>query len=124
MSGHHPWATLRDRLGSRAGENGQQTSIRRATEDAVQLGKLREAMTTAHGTAATPAAAAEVQRCDDPYLMTLATYVQALGGTLELRAVFPDQTIAIIIERTAMTPETPSPARPETTSVTDTESAA
>jgi hypothetical protein len=32
---------------------------------------------------------------DDLYLSTLGEYVEALGGRLEVRAVFPDQVIAL-----------------------------
>ncbi len=34
----------------------------------------------------------------DRYLITLARYVSALGGQLELRAVFPDQTVVLLNE--------------------------
>lgn len=35
---------------------------------------------------------------DDVYLSTLARYVAALGGHLEVRAVFPDETITLLHE--------------------------
>jgi len=34
-----------------------------------------------------------VERQNDVYLSTLARYVAALGGRLEIAAVFPDQTV-------------------------------
>ena len=36
-----------------------------------------------------------VERGQDVYLSTLRSYVEALGGRLELTAVFPDQTITL-----------------------------
>lgn len=33
---------------------------------------------------------------DDLYLSTLARYVEALGGRLEVRAVFPEETITLL----------------------------
>ncbi|HEX5165267.1 MAG TPA: hypothetical protein VFV93_07725 [Thermomicrobiales bacterium] len=37
-----------------------------------------------------------IEHEDDLYLSTLSGYVAALGGRLELRAVFPDQTVEIV----------------------------
>lgn len=35
---------------------------------------------------------------DDVYLSTLARYVAALGGHIEVRAVFPDETVTVLSE--------------------------
>ncbi|MHB1835029.1 MAG: hypothetical protein ACYCXW_08690 [Solirubrobacteraceae bacterium] len=37
----------------------------------------------------------ESERREDLYLSALSAYVQALGGRLELRAVFPEETIEV-----------------------------
>lgn len=37
----------------------------------------------------------EELRREDLYLASLAAYVEALGGRLEIRAVFPDSTIVL-----------------------------
>jgi DNA-binding XRE family transcriptional regulator len=37
-----------------------------------------------------------IEQQDDLYLSTLARYVAALGGELELRAVFPDETVTLL----------------------------
>ena len=37
----------------------------------------------------------EGERREDLYMSALSAYVQALGGRLELRAVFPEETIAV-----------------------------
>jgi len=39
----------------------------------------------------------ELERRDDVYLSTLREYVEALGGTLEVAAVFPEQRTPIAI---------------------------
>jgi transcriptional regulator with XRE-family HTH domain len=39
-----------------------------------------------------------IEQEDDVYLSTLARYVEALGGHLEVRAVFPDETITLFRE--------------------------
>lgn len=45
-----------------------------------------------------------IEQEDDVYLSTLARYVAALGGHLEVLAVFPEETITVLRE-----PEQPSP---------------
>lgn len=40
-------------------------------------------------------AVTEDERREDLYLSSLAAYVEALGGRLEIRAVFPDETIVV-----------------------------
>jgi DNA-binding XRE family transcriptional regulator len=37
-----------------------------------------------------------IEQEDDVYLSTLARYVAALGGHLEVRAVFPEETITLL----------------------------
>jgi transcriptional regulator with XRE-family HTH domain len=37
-----------------------------------------------------------IEQEDDVYVSTLARYVEALGGHLEVRAVFPDETITVL----------------------------
>lgn len=39
------------------------------------------------------------ERAEDLYLASLAAYVEALGGRLELHAVFPEETIVVRRER-------------------------
>jgi DNA-binding XRE family transcriptional regulator len=42
-----------------------------------------------------------IENEDDVYLSTLARYVAALGGHLEVQAVFPDETITVLREPAA-----------------------
>jgi DNA-binding XRE family transcriptional regulator len=76
-------------------------AYKRAIRDGLALGELRE------GRGDTQAAVAEklgtsqanvsrIERQDDLYLSTLSGYVAALGGRLELRAVFDDQTVDLV----------------------------
>jgi transcriptional regulator with XRE-family HTH domain len=39
-----------------------------------------------------------IEQEDDVYLSTLVRYVAALGGDLEVRAVFPEETITLLRE--------------------------
>jgi DNA-binding XRE family transcriptional regulator len=43
----------------------------------------------------TQANVSRIEREDDVYLSTLRKYVEALGGRLELSAVFPDKTVSL-----------------------------
>lgn len=94
------WSTLRDELRSDPVKNERYEPMRRATADAVRLGKLREArhktqVQLAAMIGTTQANVSRLENRDDLYLSTLSEYVEALGGHLELRAVFPDEVIPI-----------------------------
>jgi ribosome-binding protein aMBF1 (putative translation factor) len=72
----------------------------RAIETALALGRLREAraMTQrelADRMAVSQANISRIEREEDIYLSTLRTYIENLGGHLEINAVFPDTTITI-----------------------------
>ena len=74
---------------------------KRAISDMLQLAKLREARQMTQNQLAatldvTQANVSRIEHEDDIYLSTLSGYVQALGGKLEVQAVFPDQTISIV----------------------------
>jgi DNA-binding XRE family transcriptional regulator len=43
-----------------------------------------------------------IEREDDPYVSTLRRYVEALGGRLEVQAVFDDRTVTVDINRPAL----------------------
>lgn len=73
----------------------------RAMTDALALGALREHRATSPVEAARPPAVGQttisrLEHEEDLYLSTLRDYVEALGGRLEINAVFPDQTITLI----------------------------
>ncbi len=100
MSGRRNWSTLRSELRADPERNEQYEPMRRATADAVRLGKLREARgktqtQVAESVGTSQANISRLENRDDLYLSTLNEYVQALGGHLELRAVFPDQVLLI-----------------------------
>jgi hypothetical protein len=46
----------------------------------------------------------ELERRDDVYLSTLREYVEALGGSLEIDVVFPDERIPLLLGRTVARP--------------------
>jgi transcriptional regulator with XRE-family HTH domain len=74
---------------------------KRATYDALALAELREAkhMTqqqVAQSLGVSQANISRIEHEDDVYLSTLSSYVEALGGRLELTAVFPDGSVTLL----------------------------
>jgi DNA-binding XRE family transcriptional regulator len=96
-----PYKELRDKVRSRPGA--EQRVGRRAAEleHAVTLGELRKAreLTQVQLAEALEVSQPEISRIEkqtDLYLSTLRSYVEAMGGTLVLHAVFPDGSDATI----------------------------
>ena len=84
---------------------------KRAIYDALELAKVRENRKVtqkemAEALDVTQANISRIEHQDDIYLSTLSGYVQALGGKLEVHAVFPDQTISITAGRSSRTQQT------------------
>jgi hypothetical protein len=52
----------------------------------------------------------QIEHTADIYLSTLRSYVEALGGRLEINAVFPDETIGLMpgAEQPSLQDETPA----------------
>jgi transcriptional regulator with XRE-family HTH domain len=100
MSGHKPFKKLSDTLQSTPEGYAAVERERRILRDVLALSKLREArgVTQADLAKAWDVSQVNVSRVEhetDVYLSTLRSYVQALGGRLEINAVFPDQTIPL-----------------------------
>jgi transcriptional regulator with XRE-family HTH domain len=69
--------------------------------DVQALAKLREAREmTQQGVAevlnVSQANVSRIERQEDLYLSTLSSYIAALGGRLEVRAVFPDESVVLL----------------------------
>ncbi|MDQ2827612.1 MAG: helix-turn-helix domain-containing protein [Chloroflexota bacterium] len=72
----------------------------RIVRDMLALAKLREArgvtqMELARAWDVSQTNVSRVEHEEDIYLSTLRRYVAALGGRLEINAVFPDQTVTL-----------------------------
>jgi len=77
--------------------------IRSAMDDVLALAELRgHREVTQQELAAlldvTQANVSRIEHEDDLYLSTLRNYVEALGGRLELRAVFPEVSVELLVE--------------------------
>jgi DNA-binding XRE family transcriptional regulator len=104
MAGHRKFRDIARRALDDPDAREEIEAEKRAIRDALALGKLRElreqqgvtqaALAERLGTTQTNVSRIEHER--DTYLSTLADYVAALGGHLEINAVFPDETIQLI----------------------------
>jgi transcriptional regulator with XRE-family HTH domain len=97
MSGHKNW---RDIQAQGKADPKQVARYRRELEAELTLAELRKAreMTQVQLAAAldaTQPGISKIERQTDLYLSTLRSYVQALGGELDLIAVFPDGVVPI-----------------------------
>lgn len=100
MSGHKNFRILSNKLRADPERRAIVEQHERAMRVALRLAALREARGVTQAQLAqeldvSQAHISQVEHKDDLYLSTLRRYVAALGGRLELTAVFPDQTIRL-----------------------------
>jgi len=74
---------------------------KRAIRDALALARLRESRSVtqeqmARALHVSQANVSRIEHGDDLYLSTLRSYISALGGRLEVNAVFPEETVELI----------------------------
>ena len=92
------WHTVR---GQRPLNEQRVATYKRLMEAEVRLADLRRRRGVSQATMAESLAVSQpnisrIEREDDVYLSTLARYVQALGGRIEVVAVFPDERITVL----------------------------
>lgn len=87
--GTKPWSEIRRRIIRTPEEEARVTRMVSAGGIAHRLGQLRE-LPIAPGTTR------HLEHPADTFLTTLRSYVEDLGGVLDIRAVFPDEAIAIV----------------------------
>src|SRR5436190_15874853 len=101
MSGRHNFRKLQDRIAADPKRQARLESERQLTEAIIALSALRAArgatqQQIAEAWDVTQANVSQIEHTPDIYLSTLRNYVSALGGCLEINAVFPDQTIRLL----------------------------
>jgi DNA-binding XRE family transcriptional regulator len=97
MSGHRPFSDLGDKLRADPERAARIDALAAAIENALDLAEMRrrQGMTQKQLAEAMNVSQANISRIEhgiDAQLSTIRTYVQALGGKLEIRAVFPDRS--------------------------------
>lgn len=90
------------RLKNDPGRHARLVVMQRAIEDAIALSEARERLTmtqkqVADSLGVSQANISRIEHEDDLYLSTLREYVKALGGELQIKAVFEDQEIYLAV---------------------------
>jgi hypothetical protein len=100
MSGHTKWADIKARHERGPEYDDARKGAAEAIQAALTLGELRKdrgitQVQLAKSMGKDQGSVSRTERQDDLFVSTLSDYVQALGGRLELRAVFEDETVEI-----------------------------
>ena len=95
-----PYRQLRERIRSDEARAQRVAAYRQAMEDALALAEIRERRELTQTDIArvletSQANVSRIERQRDLYLSTLALYVAALGGRLQISAVFDDEVVEI-----------------------------
>ena len=101
MTKTKPFAELADQIKADPVRRERIAIGKRALEDALALAKLRDRQDItqkelAETLGVTQANISRIEHEEDLYLSTLRGYVAALGGELEIHAVFPDGKVALV----------------------------
>jgi len=102
MSGHKPWSEFSDRLRADPERRARIEQREQAIEAELTISQLREARGATQENIAermnvTQSNVSHFERNPNIFLRSLADYVEALGGQLEIRAVFPDQVVILTV---------------------------
>lgn len=95
-----PYRSLRERVRIDEARTARVAAHRQAMEDALALSEIRAKRELTQNDVAkiletSQANVSRIERQDDLYLSTLAHYVEALGGTLKVAAIFDDEEVEI-----------------------------
>jgi hypothetical protein len=104
MAGHKKWRDLIAPIKADPVRRARMEEIGRAMDDIDKIVALHDLRSQRGATQCDLAGAlgtsqanvSQIEGRDDIYLSTLSHYVEALGGHLEIAAVFPDQTIYLM----------------------------
>ena len=100
MSGRRPWSEIKAEVEAKPGAREEIDAIKRAMEDVLRLAELRHELhitqeELARALDVSQSNISRIERAEDLYLSTLRSYVEALGGRLEVNAVFPERTVSL-----------------------------
>lgn len=95
MSGYHPFSKLQDQLRADPERAARIEAMASAIEQALALAEMRRSRgltqkQLAEAMHVSQANISRIEHGEDVQLSTIRKYVKALGGELEVRAVFPD----------------------------------
>jgi DNA-binding XRE family transcriptional regulator len=100
MSGHTKWSDIRHKGEGDSASEARVAEYERAIDAALALADLRKDRELTQSDVAavlgvTQVNISRIEHADDIYVSTLKGYVEALGGELELRAVFPENVVEV-----------------------------
>src|SRR5438067_5209194 len=105
MSGHKPWNEIGAKLGADPERRARIEQGEQAIEAGLTISQLREARGATQGYVAermnvTQSNVSHFERNPNIFLRSLASYIEALGGRLEIRAVFLDKVVTLVVPST------------------------
>jgi DNA-binding XRE family transcriptional regulator len=107
---------LSDEVRKQPGANEEIEARKEGLRDAIKIGELRERREQTQTELAqvlgtSQANVSRMERSSNPYLETLADFVGALGGRLEINAVFEDETVPLRVFDGEVEVPPPTPTR-------------
>ena len=83
---------------------------KRAIRDALTLAELRDGVglsqrDMAEALGQPQANVSRIEHDEDLYLSTLRQYIEVLGGELQIRAIFPEQEVALFVPSSSLSPD-------------------
>lgn len=104
MTKTKPFAELAARAKADPVRRARIEQYKRAIDDALTLAELRQRQGVTQQQVAqtlnvSQANVSRIEHEEDVYLSTLRGYVAALGGRLEINAVFPDRSVSLVAAR-------------------------
>ncbi len=107
---------LSDEVRKQPGAHEEIEARKEGLRDAIKIGKLRERREQTQAGLAqvlgtSQANVSRMERSSNPYLETLADFVGALGGRLEIRAVFEDEVVPLRVFDGEVEVPPPTPTR-------------
>lgn len=116
MSGHKPWSEISAKLRADPERRAHIEQREQALEAELTISQLREALGATQENVAermnvTQSNVSHFERNPNIFLRSLASYVEALGGRLEIRAVFPDQVVTLAVPDTKRQQLSPDPSQ-------------
>jgi DNA-binding XRE family transcriptional regulator len=105
MSGRRPFKELRAPIDADPVRRARVDDAKHAMREALALSELRTSrdvtqQVLAEALDVSQPNVSRIEHQDDVFLSTLRSYVEALGGRLEVRAVFDDLTVDLEVPRT------------------------
>ena len=102
MSGHKPWSEISAKMRADPERRARIEQREQAIKAELTISQLREARGATQENVAermnvTQSNVSHFERNPNIFLRSLAGYVEALGGRLEVRAVFPDQVVTLAV---------------------------